>query len=249
MLGHLPVSDTAFIEIEKAEAVKTEKGTDIDLGAEVSALLKCYMKAAQKYSGIIHRSYMDFKLKCDDYSADGGKCIALWEDDEIVGYGIYYNTDEMLYGEEIMALNAKAEQTVVNALIHIGVGKKVKIKLPPDTKSRSVQGTFNVIPRNVLGLANAQKLLKALGNGIEIAVEVIDDTLPQNNGIFNFKGETADRKPAFTVSAGNLTQFLVGYKSIKQLQLEGNAVVHRQEEVEFLDNVLPLQVCHIIDEY
>lgn len=162
-VGHFPVSDTAFIEIEKAEKIDTEELTTVNLGEEASALLKCYVKVAQRYSGIIHRSFTDFKLKCDDYSADGGKCIALWENDEITAYGIYYNTDEMLYAEEVMALDDQAEQRVVNALINLGVGKKVKIKLPPDTQSRSEPGTFTTQPRNVLGLANAQKLLKAVG--------------------------------------------------------------------------------------
>ncbi|MGE4214241.1 MAG: GNAT family N-acetyltransferase [Anaerotignaceae bacterium] len=248
-VGHLPVSDTAFIEIEKAERIDAEELTTVNLGEEVSPLLKCYIKAAQKYSGIIHRSFTDFKLKCDDYSADGGKCVALWENDEIVAYGIYYNTGEMIYAEEIMALNAKAEQRVVDSLINLGTGKKVKIKLPPDTKSRSKQGTFNVMPRNVLGLANAQKLLKAVGNGIEIAVQVKDDVLPENNGIFNFKGEKTNRKPAFEVWAGNFTQFMVGYKTIEQLEAEGSAIIYNKEETEFLDKVLPLQECHIIDEY
>lgn len=248
-VGHLPVSDTAFIEIEKAQKIEAEELTPVNLGKEASALLKCYINAAQKYSGIIHRSFTDFKLKCDDYSADGGKCLALFENDEITGYGIYYNTDEMIYAEEIMALNAKAEQRVVDGIINLGTGKKVKIKLPPDTKSRSKQGTFTLLPRNVLGLANAQKLLKAVGKGIEIAVQVKDDILPENNGVFNFKGEKTDRKPAFEISAGNLTQFLVGYKTIAQLELEGNAVIYNKEETEFLDKALPLQVCHIIDEY
>ena len=248
-VGHLPVSDTAFIEIEKAEKANDGGLTSIDLKMNVSPLLKCYLKAAEKFSGIIHRSYMDFKLKCDDYSADGGKCVALWENGDILGYGIYYDTEEMVYGEEIMALNTKAEQAVVDGLIHIGAGKKVKIKLPANTKSRSPQGTFSVGPRNVLGLANAQKLLKALGNGIEIAVQVKDEVVPQNNGIFNFRGEVTQRKPAFEVSAGNLTQFMVGYKTIAQLEAEGNAIVYNREETEYLDKVLPLQACHIIDEY
>lgn len=248
-VGHFPVSDTAFIEIEKAEKIDTEELTTVNLGEEASALLKCYVKVAQRYSGIIHRSFTDFKLKCDDYSADGGKCIALWENDEITAYGIYYNTDEMLYAEEVMALDDQAEQRVVNALINLGVGKKVKIKLPPDTQSRSEPGTFTTQPRNVLGLANAQKLLKAVGKEIEIAVKVNDEIVPENNGIFNFKGENTDRKPAFEVSAGNLTQFLVGYKTIEQLEAEGSAIVYNKEETEFLDKVLPLQVCHIIDEY
>lgn len=80
-------------------------------------------------------------------------------------------------------------------------------------------------------------------------MKVNDEIVPENNGIFNFKGENTDRKPAFEVSAGNLTQFLVGYKTIEQLEAEGSAIVYNKEETEFLDKVLPLQVCHIIDEY
>lgn len=248
-VGHLPVSDTAFIEIEKAEKIEAEKLISVNLCQDVSPLLKCYIKAAQKYSGIIQRSFTDFKLKCDDYNSDGGKCIALWENGEILGYGIYYNTAEMIYGEEIMALNAEAEQAVVNGLINLGIGKKVKIKLPPDTKSRSKQGKFIIFPHNVLGLANVQKLLKALGKEIEISVKVNDDILPENNGIFNLKGEKTNKTPAFEVSAGNLTQFMIGYKTISQLQSEGNAIIYNKEETEFLDMALPLQVCHIVDEY
>ncbi|MCQ4726532.1 GNAT family N-acetyltransferase [Anaerotignum faecicola] len=248
-VGHFPVSDTAFVEIERAEAANRPEFDEFDLKGSVSPLLPCYAKAAEKYSGIISRSYMDFRLKADDYLSDGGKCISICENGAVAGYAVYYDTPDMLYGEEIMALTPETEQRLVDSLIYLGTGKSVKIKLPPDTKSFSSLGKVTVGPRNVLGLANAEKLLKAVGMGLPYAVEIKDEIVAGNNGIFNLKGERTDRKPAVSMSAGNLTQWITGYRSIKELEEEGKARVYIREEAQALDVLLPKQVCHIVDEY
>ncbi|MCI8342316.1 MAG: GNAT family N-acetyltransferase [Firmicutes bacterium] len=248
-VGHLPVSDTAFLEIEKASASSKPHFTEFDQREHVSALMACYANATKKYSGIINRSFADFRLKMEDYAADGGKCVAVYENGCIKGYGVYYDTPEMVYGEEIIAADSENEQKVVDALTYIGNGKTVKIKLPPDTKSFSPQGKITTAPRNVLGLANVRELLKAVGHGLDFAVEVSDSVVPENNGVFSLKGEKTNRAPAFSTTAGNITQWLVGYRSIKELKSEGNAVVHNDDEVSVLDASFPKEVCHIIDEY
>ncbi len=249
-VGHFPVSSTAFIEIEKVEKTADEADVlEIDMKNESAAFLKCYSRFAQNYSGIILRTISDMRLKLSDYAADGGKAIAVLENGEVLAYAVYYDTEEMLHGEEIVSLNQHAEQKIVNKLIHLGEGKKVKIKLPPDTKSISNQGVVTISPRNVLGLANVSHLLRAVGNNLSIAIEIEDSVVKENNGIFNLKGEKTKELPVFKTTSGNLIQWLCGYKSIEELSNEGSLEVYNKPGAEVLDNLFPKQACHIIDEY
>lgn len=248
-VGHLPVSDTGFLEIEKAEAVECVITEEIDMENESAALLKCYYRAVQKYSGIIVRTIADMRLKLKDYMADGGKTIAIKENGEVIAYAVYYNTADLLHAEEVISLNSNSEQKIVDALINMGKGKKVKIKLPPDTKITSNQGFLKVLPRNVLGLANASNLLKAVGNNLDYAIEITDTVVKENNGVFNLKGQLTNTPPSFKTTAGNLVQWLTGYKSIIELADEGYAEIYIKDDINALDNLFPKQVCHIIDEY
>lgn len=247
-VGHFPVSDTAFLE-GKAIAPQESAACPVNMQEEVSALLACYQQAGARYSGILSRSFADMVLKMADYGADGGKAIALWEKDVITGYGVYYDTEEMIYAEEVMALSDEACQQVVNGLTNLAQGKTVKIKLPPDTKATLPGAQKTVAPRNVLGLCDVEALLKALAVPAEFAVEVIDDVVEKNHGIFAINGQRSQKAPCVRLTQGRLLQFLMGYRSLAQLAQEGNAEITEKEGAAALDHLLPVVPCHIVDEY
>ena len=248
-VGHYPVSDTAFLEIKKSEGCKCEEVLDVDMQEEESMLMECYMKAAEKYSGIIYRSMADCRLKFADYMSDGGKCIAYVKDGNCLGYAVYYNTAELLYGEEVMAVSAEAEQVLADALIEKGKGKAVTIKLPPDSKTESPQGEKKVVPKNVCGIANVSKLLKAVGKNLKNTVKITDEVIKENNGVFDLCGNKTDDKAQIEMPVYRFAQWIFGYRSLKELADEGEIKINDASAAEFLDKELPKQVCHIIDEY
>ena len=248
-VGHFPVSNTAFIEVEKSNYQKKEILIHLDLQKESSTLLKCYNIMAQKYSGIVLRTISDMRLKCNDYMADGAKCVAYKENGVLKSYGIYYETCNSVYAEEIVSIDNLSQQKIVSTLLSLGIDKKVKIKLPPDTKCVTDEGTLTVSPRNVLGLTSVSSILRAVGKDIDFAVEIEDDTVYDNNGIFNLRGEKTSLSPAFKADAGHFLQWIIGYKSIEELSEEGYAEIFNKEDAEKLDLIFPKQTCHIIDEY
>ncbi len=247
-VGHFPVSDTAFLEGEGI-AVQESAACPVDMQEEVSALLACYQQSGARYSGILSRSFADMVLKMADYGADGGKALALWKEGQIAAYGVYYDTEEMVYAEEVMALTEADEQQVVNGLANLAQGKKVKIKLPPDTKAALPGASKTVLPRNVLGLCNVEALLSALSVDLAEAVEIKDDVVAQNDGVFLLSGKRSAQKPAVSLQQGRLLQFLMGYRSLEQLAQKGNATILDQEAAKRMDACLPVVPCHIVDEY
>jgi len=248
-VGHFPVSDTGFIEVEKSNYCQEMKVVPLDLQKETASLLKCYNQMAKKYSGIIIRTISDMGLKCNDYMADGAKCIAFKENGTPKAYGIYYENSEFVYGEEIVALDSAFLREIVYALLSLGNGKKVKIKLPPDTQRIPNVETLSILPRNVLGLTSVSALLLTVGKDLDFAVEITDSAIPDNNGTFNLRGEKTSTAPVFKTEAGHFLQWIVGYKSIQELAVDGFVEIFDQESAKKLDFLFPKQICHIIDEY
>jgi len=247
--GLYTVSDTSFIEIGKSTGCKAEETVSVDMKENESMLYECYMKAAEKYSGIIYRSMADFRLKCADYSADGGKCIAYVKEGKCLSYAIYYNMEELLYAEEVISLDDESEQTVVDALTELGKGKKVTIKLPPDSKAESYQGKKHTAPRNVGGIVNVSKFLKSVGKGFENTVGITDDVIEENNGVFDFCGNKTEGQAQLEMPVFRLAQWLFGYRSLAEMAEKGEIKINDKNAVVYLDNEFPKQVCHIIDEY
>jgi predicted acetyltransferase len=248
-VGHYPVSDTCFIETEKSQGCKCVEHCDINMKEYESAILDCYMKAAEKYSGIIYRSLADMRLKCADYMADGGKCIGIFENDSLIAYAIYYETEEMIYAEEVMAVNEKSWQDISDVLINKGKGKKVTIKLPPDSKVECDNTIKTVVPRNVCGIANVSKVLKAVGKGLKNTILVTDEVIEENNGVFDLCGNKSNEKPQIEMPVYRLCQWIYGYRSLEEMAKDGEIKVNDTMAMNLLDEKLPKVPCHIIDEY
>ncbi|MGL4791857.1 MAG: GNAT family N-acetyltransferase [Anaerotignaceae bacterium] len=249
-VGHYPISDTGFIKISNSQLEYNSTATEINILEYVSQLSECYTLATEKYSGIISRSYADFLLKMKDYMADGGKCIGVLKNKKITAYGIYYNSHNILHGEEILGINTAEEQEIVNSLITKGKNKQVTIKLPPDTMVKCPsEGALTLAPRNVVGLMSVANLLKYIGKSEDFTIKVIDPIVTTNNGYFNLKGEVSLNPPTIEIHAPYLNQWLMGYKSIDDLLQEGNVTIYNENQARKLDELFPKETCHIIDEY
>ena len=98
-----------------------------------------------------------------------------------------------------------------------------------------------------MGLCNGPALLKALNLEIPYGFKVNDHVVPENNGVFDFKGNNYTNEPVFEISTGHLLQVLVGYHSLRELEKE--IVVFDREKFDEIDTLLPKQNCYIIDEY
>ena len=98
-----------------------------------------------------------------------------------------------------------------------------------------------------MGLCNAAVLLEALELEIPYGIQIKDHIVPENNGIFDFKGNPYKNEPVFEISAGHLLQMLVGYYDLEELKNE--IIVHDEKKFEEIRALLPKQNCYIIDEY
>ena len=98
-----------------------------------------------------------------------------------------------------------------------------------------------------MGLCNASALLHQLQLEIPYGFRLFDPVIRENNGCFDFKGNTYADTPVFEISAGHLLQVLIGYHSLDELRDKLNIT----DEAKFaeINKLLPKQKCYIIDEY
>lgn len=244
--GHFPVADANYLECECVPSFETSIKLVSMEKKDWDKLFPLYKRFAAKYSGIIWRSKEDFLRKAADYAADGGKCAAYIKNEQIKGYAFYYQTEK-----ELLCTEAAAEDgyycSLMEGLFLQGKGLAFSAKLPPELYLSFPFGKLIKKQKGVMGLCNAPALLKALELEIPYGFKVRDAVVPENNGIFDFKGNHYTKEPVFEISAGHLLQVLVGYHSLNELKSE----IELFDEEKFLeiDALLPKQNCYIIDEY
>ena len=90
-----------------------------------------------------------------------------------------------------------------------------------------------------MGLCNASALLQALQLELPYAFRLTDAVISENNGVFNFQGESSAETPVFEISAGHLLQVLVGYHSFAEIRSE--LKIFDEEKCKELDAFLPKQ--------
>lgn len=244
--GHLPVADASYLECDCVPVMKTAVKLHSVKEKGWSKLFPLYQKFAEKYSGIIDRTEEDFLRKAADYAADGGKCAAYIKNNEIKGYAFYYQTEELLLCVEAAAEDG-CYHSLMEGLLAEGKGLVFSAKLPPALYLHFPFTKLTRMQKGVMGLCNAPALLKALDLPISYGFKVNDHVVPENNGVFDFKGEPYAGQPVFEISAGHLLQVLVGYHSLSELRDE--LQILDEERFCEIDALLPKQNCYIIDEY
>ena len=244
--GHFPVADAAYLECDCVPSFQSDlKLTSLEK-ADWGKLLPLYQRFSQKYSGIISRTEADFLRKADDYAADGGKCSAYIKNNEIKGYAFYYQTNEML-----LCVEAAAEEgyfyALMEGLLKQAEGLQFSAKLPPELYLKFPFTDLIKKQKGVIGLCNASAFLNALELKIPYGFKLTDHVVPENNGTFNFNGESYNGKPVFELSAAHFMQVLIGYHSLHELRSEIN--IFDEAKFHEINELLPKQNCYIIDEY
>lgn len=185
------------------------------------ALLRVYEQATCRYSGCVIRSKEDMEKRIRDLTIDGVRCLIHRTGGVLDGY--LFATEEAdgsLYCEEALAASPFSYEAMVSRLPQGSL-----VKLPPDV---ALSGELR--PWGVLIPVDVPFLLRALSNGAStLLLEVLDETLPWNRGVFDSAGNRSDAAPTDTLSSGRLMQFLCGYLPFQQ--------------------AFPQQICYCADEY
>jgi len=244
--GHLPVANANYLESEEVPAFDSNVKLVLFGKERWSELYPLYTAFSKKYSGILARTKADFLRKAADYAADGGQCAAYIENNEVKGYAFYYQMEDAF-----LCVEAAAEdgyyKPLMEGLMTKAVGLRFLAKLPADVTVELPFTKTEVKQKGVMGLCNAAALLEALELEIPYGIQIKDHIVPENNGIFDFKGKPYTDKPVFEITAGHLLQVLVGYYDLEELKNE--IIVHDEKKFEEIRALLPKQNCYIIDEY
>lgn len=245
--GHFPVAEACYLECENIpDNLLFHPICPFIKEAEWEQLFPLYINFAKKYSGMILRTKSDFLRKCDDYVADGGKCIAYLKNDAIKGYCFFYQTDS-----HIECVEAVAEDGYFYALLEglypYAAGCSLSVKLPPDIYYSHPYGALKRRQKGVMGLCDLSGLLCLLDLDIPYGFTVKDSIIAENNGCFDFKGKPYEKPPVFEIEAGRLLQILVGYCTFNDQKK--HIKIYDEAAFAQIDRLLPKQRCYIIDEY
>ncbi|MEZ4357063.1 MAG: GNAT family N-acetyltransferase [Eubacteriales bacterium] len=249
-LGHLPATNSGHLTIDRTTKTKMPDSIkDTDLTSGISSIYSCYSLFSKQYSGIVSRSYADFRFKLGDYLADSAKCIAYIKDDILKGYCIYYDTPKLLHAEEFVFTSPEAVNPMVYGLMSKAYGKKLHIKTPPDVKIEIKNANFEIKPQASCGVANAPSLLSSICGTKDFTVLIKDKNVLSNNGTFDFSGCPTEKEAQLTINAEHLCQWLNGYISLKELHEKNLVSVLDLNVLDELDGLLPIKKCFIVDEY
>lgn len=250
-LQHLPVAKAVYVESKNLFHKTNLLFEELTFLRENSdEIFNIYTKEiSEKYSGAIYRNNHDFFRKWANYKSDDGKCLAMFMENKIVGYGFFYVTKEELICVEAVT-SVDLYEDLVQGIMDYSKDLLCKIKLPP----KVILKNYSVIEKEkgVAGCISLSNLLKSLnlsnGDNEHIAFKITDKVVPNNNGIFTLKGEKINSiAPAFEMEIGSFMQVLIGYKTLEEL--ENNITIYNKSEYYKLNKLLSLCDCYIIDEY
>ena len=198
-VGEFPCYDALFHTRE------TESQSPVvwDTLPDAAVLLRVYEQATACYSGVVMRSRADMERRIRDLTCDAAHFLLHQTAGVIDGYLFASEEDDgSLYCEEALATTPDAYEAMLARLPKGSVAK-----LPPDVP---IKGGLQ--PWGVMIPVDIPRLLRALcGKPDAFHLEVLDDMMPWNNGVFDGAGEQTKEAPTDTLSAGRLMQFLCGY--------------------------------------
>ena len=247
-IGHYPVSDSMYIEEASSHPVpEAAEAEPIDIAQAYDPLYVCYSRFMQRYSGVIQRSYGDFVFKCQDYLSCDAKCVIYRNNGIPEGYCIYFETPEDINGEELVANSVQAYQALYSDMRLRASGKSYVLRTANDAPSPNTGAQVSIVPRGVMGLVSVSPLLSVLGlQGCSI--EVIDNTVPENVGIYDLSGQKTSKAPQLRIEAGRLSQWAAGYRSINDIISAGEAKLLDGAILPVMEKLAPCP-CFIFDEY
>jgi len=174
-----------------------------DALADAKTLLRIYEQSTARYSGCVVRTLSDMEKRIHDLNCDGTRFLLHQTGGVADGYLFASEEDDgSLYCEEALAVSAAAYHEMLARL-----PKGTVVKLPPDIPAKG-----NLQPWGVMIPVDVPRLLRAFcGNAEAFRLQVVDGTMPWNNGVFDGAGNAATEPATDTLSAGRLMQFLCGY--------------------------------------
>ncbi|MFI3312474.1 MAG: GNAT family N-acetyltransferase [Eubacteriales bacterium] len=212
-------------------------------------LLACYDRNITKYSASIVRSYADFKLRIFDYFSDGAQVLGILEGGQVKAYAVFFETDAKLLAVEFVADDEDLAKILLWGLAGHARGREFMVKMPPDYDVTISGLAEQIAPQGVCALVNAPRLLELVGGGLDIKCAIQDPIVPENNGTFNFSGETVQDAPDFETTSGYLLQALVGYESFSVLHQNGHITCENPGILPVLERKFQQKDCFVVEEY
>lgn len=246
--GHIAVNRCKYIKSDNTAQFQKDNNIK-EVHQKFNLLYECYEKFSQKYSGCASRTLADFLLKMEDYTIDNAKVIAYEYNNSVKGYAVFYNTDSIVQAVETVAESNGIYQKIVEAICSYAKGKKVNIKLPEDVFVKANSLYEEVVEKGVAGILNISKLMSLLGQKKNCAIQIEDDVIEKNNGVFDLDGTTTTKSPDIKLSAGDAVQLIMGYCPLQELQKQNKVVIYHNENAEKIASEYNKQACYIVDEY
>lgn len=255
--GHLPVADALYLNSTGNPDIILRDTTNcrckiLSHSAENIACLHALYESAMthRYSGIIARTKDEFARKWRDYQADGGLCFAVFHDDDLIAYTFFYeinHREKKLLAVECVAKENHDHDLIALLLAH-AKERTCALKLPPDLQLENLPQHVSLErkQKGVAGCVNIALLLQSIKLDCDIAVEIVDSVIPENNGVFDMNGNRTDHSPACKVNCGNFLPILMGYQSLER---EHCIEIYHENNFITLQNILTKCMCYIIDEY
>lgn len=252
--GHYPVADAALLYAERLPDNTASPVQNIEYITKLEPFLlggvyDCYHSFSQKYSGMVYRSMADFVCKAKDYFADGGQGLLYKLDGKVNAYCFYYKTDQLLQAVEFVADGRESEETLLKALLYEGKGLKFEAKLCPEATALFPMIEAKIKQKSVMGCVNLPAFLSIVCGKKGYPIRMKDNILLQNNGIFDMDGQQSAEEPIFEISVGRLTQALVGYRTLQEIEDSGEMKVFDRGKMEEINAFFQKEICYIIDEY
>lgn len=248
--GHYPVTDTLHVDVESASYSTLPDGIEHhSLTCDLAKIHVCYQQCIWGYSGAISRTIADIAYKFKDYASDGAQCVTYNKDEKLLGYSIYYNTEDKLYAEEFFALDKSVHLALFSALCHIAGGKPLRIKLPPDAPQIFPGASYEVSPQGALGIADISAVLKTVVRDESYIFEIVDPVIAENNGVWDGAGNRSFKSPCLKLSIGSFAQFISGYRALSDCISSGEIKIFDENIIYILDEKFKKYNCFITDEY
>jgi len=246
--GHIAVNRCKYIKSDNTAQFQKDNNIK-EVHQNFKLLYECYEKFSQKYSGCASRTLADFLLKMEDYAIDNAKVIAYEYNSDVKGYAVFYDTDDIVQAVETVAENNVVYQKIVEGICTYAQGKKVSIKLPEDVCVKANSLYEEVVEKGVAGILDISKLMSFIGEKKNCAIQIEDNVIEKNNGVFDLDGTPTKKSPDIKLSAGNAVQLIMGYCSLEELQKRNEVIIYHNENAEKIANEYQKQYCYIIDEY
>ena len=205
-LGHVQITENLLFEnVSSSQIKKSFRHTELNFN-DFPYLNDLYNKFSDGFSGVVLRDH-DFETKMHEYVSENLN-VAI----NLNAYIIYHQAENSIEISEIGGRHAR-----IHELLH-SFELPIKGKFPPDFPTHGLNGEFTKSYGNMGGIMNMQKFLSETRFECPLLIEITDNSIPENNGIFDFNGNRHNKKADVSMTSGELLQTVAGYKIHPELK-------------------------------